>query len=81
MKTPTQQHTAFIACGLLLVLISCALWALTAQIVFASVQPNAKTRLLPLQEWEFSGLNGDGPTSVVIEKKYGFIEVSTTHPR
>jgi hypothetical protein len=38
-------------------------------------------RLLPPKEWEFSELDGDGSTSVVIEKKYGIIEVSTTYPR
>ena len=81
MNNQRSQQFALLACGLLFVLLHCAAWTLVAQIVSASGQPNAQTRLLPPHEWEFSELDSDGSTSVTIERKYGFIEVSTTHPR
>ncbi len=37
-----------------------------AEIIVAASQPNSRTHLVPLQEWDFSTGNFDGPSQVTI---------------
>ena len=47
----------------------------------AAAPLHVSIRFVPLQEWGFEELDGDGPDIVVIERKYGCIVVTSLHPR